>query len=89
MSAENFKLKAHSRSAFGLKTRSALPASGLPPTENGRIVAPIVLCVGGQRKMVIEAEIENNFVYYLNSKCCCVPLLEAHAFGARKSYTFL
>ena len=40
-------------------------------------MAPIVLCVGGvpkQSKMAIEAEIENNFVYYLNSKCCRVPL---------------
>ena len=40
-------------------------------------MAPIVLCVGGvpkQSKIAIEAEIENNFVYYLNSKCCRVPL---------------
>ena len=39
---------------------------------------PIVLRVGGvpkQSKMAIEAEIENNFVYYLNSKCCRVPLV--------------
>ena len=51
---------------------SALSGLGLPP-----IVAPIVLCVGGvpkQSKMVIETEIENNFVYYLNSKCCRVAV---------------
>ena len=60
MSAENFKQKA-----------------GSPADGKQRIVAPIVLCVGGvpkQSKMAIEAEIENNFVYYLNSKCCRVPL---------------
>ena len=42
-------------------------------------MAPIVLCVGRvpkQSKMAIEAEIENNFVYYLNSKCCRVPLVK-------------
>ena len=43
-------------------------------------MAPIVLRVGGvpkQSKMAIEAEIENNFVYYLNSKCCRVPLIRS------------
>ena len=50
---------------------------GSPADGKRRIVAPIVLCVGAvpkQNKMAIETEIENNFVYYLNSKCCRVPL---------------
>ena len=57
----------------------SLGTSGLgsPADGNRRIVAPIVLCVGSvpkQSKMAIEAEIENSFVYYLNSKLCRVPL---------------
>ena len=73
MSAENFKL------AFGLWPHDSLGPSGLgsPADGNQRIVASIVLCIGGvpkQSKMAIEAEIESNFVYYLNSKCCRVPL---------------
>ena len=69
MFAGNFKLKAQKYLPSGL---------GSPADGKRRIVALIVLCVGGvpkQSKMAIEAEIENNFVYYLNSKCCRVPLV--------------
>ena len=79
MSAGNFKLKAQKYLAFGLRPHDSLGPSGLGSPADGkrRIVAPIVLCVGGvpkQSKTAIEAEVENNFVYYLNSKCCRVPL---------------
>ena len=40
MSAGNFILKAQKYFAFGLTTRLALPASGLPPTENGESWRP-------------------------------------------------
>ena len=61
-------------SSFRLTTRSGL---GAPADRQQRIVAPTLLCVGGvpkQIKMAIEAEIENKFVYYLNSRCCRIPL---------------
>ena len=67
MSAGNFKLKAQKYLNLNNSGRKR------------KNVAPIALCVGGvpkQSKMAIEAEIENNFVYYLNSKCCLVPLLQ-------------
>ena len=50
---------------------------GAPADGQRRIVAPTVLCVSGvpkQNKEAIEAEIQNKFVYYINSKCCRVPL---------------
>ena len=50
---------------------------GAPAGGQRRIVVPTVLCVGGvpkQNKMAIDAETENKFAYYLNSKCCPVPL---------------
>ena len=63
MSAGNFKLK----------TQKYLPSGlGSPVDGKRRIVA---LIVPKQSKMAIEAEIKNNFVYYLNSKCCRVPLV--------------
>ena len=67
-----------SRLAFGLTTRSALPASGLPPTEKENRGAHRIVCrrCAKKSKMAIEAEIEfNNFVYYINRKCRRVPLI--------------
>ena len=34
--------------------------------------------------MGIEAEIGNNFVYYLNSKCCRVPLTQPRSLSREK-----
>ena len=78
MSAENFKLKA--QKFLNLNNSLEPSVHGSPADGKRRIVAPIVSCVGGvpkQSKMAIEAEIENNFIYYLNSKCCRVPLVSS------------
>ena len=81
--AEIFKFE------FGLRPHDSLGSSGIGSPADGkrRIVAPIVLCVGGvpkQSKMAIEAEVENNFVYYLNSKCCRVPLTQPGSFSRER-----
>ena len=76
MSAENFKLKAQKYLNF--TTRSALSASGFPPTENGESWCPsycvLVVCQN-KAKWRSKQKSKTNFVYYLNSKYSRVPLI--------------